>query len=190
MSKLYTHENHPHQPGSVSVADVHEKIKSSDGLNTRIAVLLTKAVGTMWTAYIFALLAIVGLFGLLGLLNPFTFLLATWVSQMFLQLVFLPILSVGQSVLGKHQELVTEETAKNTRALLHQIMQLAKHLNAQDEQLLSIGAKSSEVKEVRITQMQHESLLVSLRSDVARLTQLTEAVDRRLQQLQKKASGA
>lgn len=188
-SKLFTHEQHPHKPDSVTVADVHEHF-SKGGINTRIAVLLTKAVGTMWCAYAFALLAFVGLFGLLGLLNPFTFLLATWVSQMFLQLVFLPILSVGQSVLGKHQELVTEETAKNTRALLHQIMQLARHLSAQDEQLLSIGAKSSEVKEVRIVQMQHESLLVSLKSDIDKLSQSVEMVDRRLQQLQKKASGA
>jgi hypothetical protein len=190
MSKLFVHENHPHQPQSVMVADVHEHIKSRDGLNTRIAIALTRAVGSMWTAYFFTVIALVGLLGLLGLLNPFTFLLATWFSQMFLQLVFLPILSVGQSVLGKHQEMVTEETAKNTRALLHQIMQVAKHLGAQDEQLLSIGAKSSEVKEVRIVQMNHESLLVEIRSDLDRLTQLVEAVDRRLQQLQKKASGA
>lgn len=190
MSNLYIHESHPHQPQPVTVEEVHEHIKARDGLNTRIAVLLTKAVGTMWTAYVFALLAIVGLFGLLGLLNPFTFLLATWISQMFLQLVFLPILSVGQSVLGKHQELVTEETAKNTRALLHQIMQLAKHLTAQDEQLIKIVATSSEVKELRVVQMQHESLLVSIKSDMDRLSQLTEAVDRRLQQLQRKASGA
>lgn len=188
MSKLYTHENHPHQPKSVTVADVHEHIKSRDGLNTRIAVALTKGVGSMWTAYLFTVLSFIGLFGLLGWLNPFTFLLATWISQQFLQLVFLPILSVGQNVLGKHQELVTEETAKNTRALLHQIMQLAKHLNTQDEQLLTIGAKSSEIQEVRRVQMDHESLLVSTKSDLDRLTQLVEAVDRRLQALQKKAS--
>ena len=189
-SKLYTHEQHPHQPSAVSVADVHEHLKSHDGFNTRIAVLLTKSVGSMWTAYIFTLLAFVGLFGLLGWLNPFTFLLTTWISQQFLQLVFLPILSVGQSVLGKHQELVTEETAKNTRALLHQIMQVAKHLGAQDEQLLSIGAKSSEVKEVRIVQLQHESMLVAMKSDLDTLARAVEMVDRRLQALQKKASGA
>jgi len=121
--------------------DAREAHKARGGFNSRIAVALTKAVGTMWCAYLFTLLSLVGLLGLLGLLNPFTFLLATWVSQMFLQLVFLPILSVGQAVLGKHQELVTEETARNTRAMLHQIMQLAKHLSAQDEQLLSQQAE-------------------------------------------------
>jgi hypothetical protein len=141
MSKLFVHELHPHQPQTVTMEDAREAHKARGGFNARLAVLITRGVGTMWTAYIFSLLAFVGLFGLLGWLNPFTFLLATWISQQFLQLVFLPILSVGQNVLGKHQELVTEETAKNTRAMLHQIMQLAKHLSAQDEQLLSQQAE-------------------------------------------------
>lgn len=188
MSKIYIHESHPHQPQSVTLADTHEHIKSRGGLNAAIAVTLTRGVGSMWAAYIFVVLAVVGLFGVIGLLSPVSYTLVAWTSQTLIQLVMLPIIMVGQSVLGKHQELVTEETAKNTRALLHQIMQLAKHLTAQDEQLLKIVATSSEVKELRITQLQHESLLVSIKSDMDRLAQLTEAVDRRLQQLQRKAS--
>ena len=185
MSKLYNHENHPHQPKAVTVEDARELHKSRGGLNAKIAVLLTKGVGTMWCAYIFALLSLVGLLGLLGLLNPFTFLLCTWVSQMFLQLVFLPILSVGQTVLGQHQELVTEETAKNTRLLLHQILQLVKHLNAQDEELLK------QTNELNSNTM----LLKGVTVDLAHLTNETEALGVRLesvhktiQQLQKKAS--
>jgi hypothetical protein len=156
MSKLYTHENTAHHPSRVTVADAHELHKARGGFNARIAVFITRMVGNMWMAYIFTLLSLVGLLGLLGLLNPFTFLLCTWLSQMFLQLVFLPILSVGQNVLGQHQELVTEETAKNTRALLHQILQVAKHLSAQDDVLLKQTA------------------------DVDRLYKLVEAIDVRL----------
>ena len=99
MSKLYVHENHPHQPKSVTPHDAREKMRSRGGLNTRIAVGLTKAVGTMWMAYFFTLISFVGLLGLLGLLNPITFLLCTWLSQMFLQLVFLPILLLFVSYL-------------------------------------------------------------------------------------------
>ncbi|HEY7416628.1 MAG TPA: hypothetical protein VH593_15675 [Ktedonobacteraceae bacterium] len=87
----------------------HQEELASSNWNTRIAVMLTKAVGTMWTAYIFVVLALIGLFGLLGWLNPFVFLLATWTSQQFLQLVFLPILSVGQNVLNRHNEIQSEE---------------------------------------------------------------------------------
>ncbi len=39
-------------------------------LNTHVAVVLTKGVGTMWTAYTFVVLAFIGLFAILGLLNP------------------------------------------------------------------------------------------------------------------------
>ena len=136
MSNLFTHENHPHKPDVVTVEDAQELHVKREGFNGRVAVLITRGVGSMWSAYIFVLLALIGLLGLLGLLNPITFLLATWVSQQFLQLVLLPIIMVGQTVLGQHQELVTEETANNTRALLHQLIQLAKHLSAQDEEIL------------------------------------------------------
>lgn len=190
MSKLYTHENHPHMPTAIRVQDVHEAHKARGGLNAKVAIGLTRGVATMWCAYLFAALAVVGLLGLLGWLNPFIFLLTTWISQQFLQLVLLSVIMVGQGLLGKHQEMVSEETAKTTQKSYHQLGQVVKHLNAQDEELFKIVATSSEVKEIRITQMQHESLLVSLQSDIGRLTQLVEALDRRLQQLQKKASGA
>src|SRR6266852_1920723 len=93
---LFRHEPHQHQPRNVNL--LHETEQAESGFNTRLAVALTKGVGTMWTAYIFTVLAIIGLLGLLGWLNPFTFLLATWVSQQFLQLVLLPVIMVGQNV--------------------------------------------------------------------------------------------
>jgi hypothetical protein len=189
MSKLYVHENHPHMPVAVRVEDVHEAHKARGGLNAKVAIGLTRGVATMWCAYLFAALAVVGLLGLLGWLDPFIFLLATWISQQFLQLVLLSVIMVGQGLLGKHQEMVSEETARTTQKSYHQLGQVVKHLNAQDEELLKIGARSSEIKEIRITQMQHESLFASLKSDVDKLSQAVEMLDRRLQQLQKKASG-
>lgn len=137
MSKLYIHENHPHQPRTITVADVHEAHKARGGLNASIAILLTRSVATMWCAYLFAGLAVVGLLGLFGWLNPFVFLLTTWISQQFLQLVLLSVIMVGQGLLGKHAEMVSEETSKVTAKNYHQLAQVVKHLNAQDEQLLS-----------------------------------------------------
>ena len=189
-SKLYTHEQHPHQPSAVSVADVHEAHKARGGFSASLALLLTRSVATMTCAYIFACLAIIGFPAFQVFLGAQVPLYVQWVSQTFIQLTMLSVIMVGQSLLGKHQEMVTEETAKNTRALLNQIMQVAKHLGAQDEQLLSIGAKSSEVKEVRIVQMQHESILVAMKGDLDTLARAVEVIDRRLQALQKKASGA
>jgi hypothetical protein len=117
-----------------NVNALHKAEQAAAGFNTRIAVGLTKLVGTMWCAYVFTILALVGLFGLLGWLNPFVFLLATWISQQFLQLVFLPILSVGQNVLNRKTELQADQQFID----IEQIMQ---HLDAQDSKILEILAR-------------------------------------------------
>jgi len=131
---LFPHEPHQHQPRNVNL--VHETEQAASGFNTRLAVALTKWVGTMWTAYVFVLLAIVGLLGLLNLLNPITFLLATWVSQQFLQLVLLPVILVGQNVLSRKAELQADEQFHTTMSTYHDIEQIMQHLSAQDAELL------------------------------------------------------
>ncbi len=131
---LFHNEPHQHQPRNVNL--LHETEQAASGFNTRVAVVLTKGVGTMWTAYIFMVLAVIGLFGLLGWLNPFTFLLATWVSQQFLQLVLLPVIMVGQNVLGRKAELQADEQFRTTMSTYHDIEQIMQHLSAQDAELL------------------------------------------------------
>ncbi len=133
-SVLFHHEPHQHQPRNVNL--LHQAEQAASGFNTRVAVLLTKGVGTMLTAYLFTVLAIIGLFGLLGWLNPFIFLLATWVSQQFLQLVLLPVIMVGQNVLGRKTELQADEQFHTTMSTYHDIEQVMNHLSAQDAELL------------------------------------------------------
>lgn len=130
MSKIFTHENHPHQPRTITREDVHEAHKQRGGLNASIAILLTKSVATMWCAYIFAALALAGLPGLFG---PQVAQWVQWTSQTFIQLTMLSVIMVGQGLLGQHAEMVSEETAATTQKSYHQLGQLVKHLNAQDE---------------------------------------------------------
>ncbi|HYA99872.1 MAG TPA: DUF1003 domain-containing protein, partial [Ktedonobacteraceae bacterium] len=80
--------------------------------------------------------AIIGLFGLLGWLNPFVFLLTTWISQQFLQLVLLPVILVGQNVLSRKAELQADEQFHTTMSTYHDIEQIMQHLSAQDAELL------------------------------------------------------
>ena len=96
---MFDHEHHPYKPRNVNL--LHEAEQKAAGVNTRIAVVLTKSVGTMWTAYTFMALAVVGLMAILGLLSPIVALLVVWISQTFLQLTLLPIIMVGQNVLGR-----------------------------------------------------------------------------------------
>ena len=127
---------HPHQPRNVN--KLHKEEQAAAGVNARIAVGLTKRVGTMWTAYSFAVLAIIGLFAILGLLTPIVALLVAWLSQTFIQLVLLPIIMVGQNVLGRHAELIAEEQFNTTKKTYADIESIMKHLDDQDALILKI----------------------------------------------------
>ena len=130
---------HPHQPRNVN--KLHKEEQAAAGVNARIAVGLTKRVGTMWTAYSFAVLAIIGLFAILGLLTPIVALLVAWLSQTFIQLVLLPIIMVGQNVLGRHAELIAEEQFNTTKKTYADIESIMKHLDDQDALILNIVQK-------------------------------------------------
>ncbi len=133
-SALFDHEHHPYLPRNVN--QLHEAELKASGVNTRIAVGLTKRVGTMWTAYAFAALAVVGLMAIVGVLSPIVALLVVWISQTFLQLTLLPIIMVGQNVLGKKSEIQADEQFKTTMTSYKDIELVMQHLTAQDAELL------------------------------------------------------
>ena len=133
-SALFDHEHHPYQPRNVNL--LHEAEQKAAGVNTQIAVALTKRVGTMWTAYTFMGLAIIGLAAILGLLTPIVALLVVWISQTFLQLVLLPVIMVGQNVLGRKAELQADEQFNTTMNSYNDIEHIMQHLSAQDAELL------------------------------------------------------
>jgi len=114
--------------------------KSADehvGVNGRIALLLTTVVGTMWCAYVFAVLALIALPSALGGgLLP----LIQWVSQTFIQLVMLSVIMVGQNVLGRAADKRADMTYRDAEAILHEAEQIQAHLKAQDEALNALLA--------------------------------------------------
>lgn len=85
--------------------------------NTALALKITNSVGTMWTAYLFTILALISLPAILtqGNFVPPNFfpkwIIATslialvgWIAQTFLQLVLLPVIMVGQNVIQGQQD--------------------------------------------------------------------------------------
>jgi hypothetical protein len=127
--------------------------KTSDeraGLNGRIGLRITVVVGTMWAAYVFALIALVSLPDTLDqagihlgfTLGAGTILLVAWISQAFLQLVLLPIIIVGQNIQAKAADKRSESTYKDAEAVLHEAMQIQAHLAEQDKQLADIIART------------------------------------------------
>lgn len=133
-SILFHHEPHPHQPRNVNL--LHAAERATEGINTKIAIQLTNSVGTMWTAYAFAVIAVIGLFGILNLFNPIVALLVAWASQTLIQLVLLPVIMVGQNVLGRKAELQSDEQFRTTMSTYHDIEQIMQHLSAQDAEIL------------------------------------------------------
>ena len=65
--------------------------------NTWLAVRITRTVGSMWIAYLFACIALVSLPAALH--SGDVIVIVSWVAQTFLQLILLPIIIVGQNVI-------------------------------------------------------------------------------------------
>ena len=86
--------------------------------NSRLAVLITKSVGSVWCAYLFTLIALISLPAAIRSHDPI--IIVGWIAQTFLQLVLLPIIIVGQNVLAAASDARAEsdhETLLAIRAL-------------------------------------------------------------------------
>jgi hypothetical protein len=86
---------------------LREAMGEAEGFNAKFAVLITRLVGTMWCAYLFAAIALLGLG---PALKPGGEGIIAWIAQTFLQLVLLSVIMVGQTV----QSLAADARATNT----------------------------------------------------------------------------
>src|ERR1700761_3395303 len=104
------------------------------GFNGRVAMLITNAVGTMWCAYAFAVLALISL---PQAIQAGTAALIAWIAQTFLQLVLLSVIMVGQKVSAAASDKQALQTYKDAEALLkiqddvHRLIKLNNELTAQ-----------------------------------------------------------
>lgn len=134
---IFEHVPHPRiaarkKAGPAKTSDLRTKGKGPIGrLNARFGVLVTVAVGTMWCAYAFTLLALVSLPA--ALKSHDKIIIVAWIAQTFLQLVLLPIIIVGQTVQAAASDQRAEDTYKDAEAVLHETLQIQAHLQAQDK---------------------------------------------------------
>ena len=145
MSVAFDHQPHPRIAARAKTGPP----KSTDehvGFNGRFALLLTTAVGTMWAAYAFAILALIALPSALGGgLLP----LVQWVSQTFIQLVMLSVIMVGQNIVSRAADKRAEMTFRDAEAIFHESEQIQAHLKAQDDALNTLLDK---VRKLEVTQ--------------------------------------
>jgi hypothetical protein len=113
-----------HVPRLVMSHQVRAKMHGEGAIgrfNDRIAVLVTKSVGTMWAAYVFALISCVSLpQALAAFMKGDRVTGVSWLSQSFLQLILLPIIMVGQNVISASQD-ARAEADHETLTVLHTI---------------------------------------------------------------------
>lgn len=134
VEQFFTHVPHPRlmQLRSERPARVKDPLKES--FNGRLALWITNNVGTMWCAYLFAVIGTIGIVGALSN-SVFIVLIIGAISGYFLQLVLLPIIIVGQNLQASAADARSEHTYKDAEAILNECLQLQQHLQAQDEVL-------------------------------------------------------
>jgi hypothetical protein len=120
------------------IQDLVHGVGTVGELNRRLAVVITKSVGTMWAAYVFALIALVSFPQALAAFQRGDMLTAiTWLSQSFLQLVLLPIIMVGQNVISASQD-ARAEADHETLTALHTLNVRQLQLLEQQQHILEL----------------------------------------------------
>ena len=89
---------------------------------------ITTAVGTMWAAIIFSVLAFISLPGAIASGSPVV--IVAWIAQTFLQLVLLPIIMVGQDVQSRKTEKRDVETHRAVMAAHRETQEILRELHA------------------------------------------------------------
>lgn len=130
-SDTVTTRHHLAKAVRLSPSEIRHAVSEVEGFNAKLAVIITHAVGSMAMAYIFCLIALTSLPAILieaGVLTnsdvpkfltkPGLILIVAWIAQTFIQLVLLSIIMVGQGVQSIASDARSENTFKDTQAIL------------------------------------------------------------------------
>ena len=135
----FVHHEHPRvqERKTEKPVKVRDQAQVGEGffakLNAKVGLKITLVVGTMWAAYVFALIALLSLPSTIS--SGSLFEIVVWISSSFLQLVLLPIIIVGQNIQARAADKRSEATYKDADAVLHEAHEIQKHLKAQDAEI-------------------------------------------------------
>lgn len=111
-------KTHRHIGQAISLRGMRGEIERADGINAKIAVFLTNIVGSMWCAYVFAIIALIGL---PPALKPGGEGIIAWIAETFLQLVLLSVIMVGQNVQSVASDLRSQHTYDDAVLILDRL---------------------------------------------------------------------
>ena len=123
-----------HLASVVSLRGIGGDVKKVKGFNAKVAVILTKGVGTMACAYLFCIIALISLPAIItqtGWVSKSTFphfltsagliLIVAWIAQTFIQLVLLSVIMVGQAVQSATSDARAENAFDDTEFIKNQV---------------------------------------------------------------------
>ncbi len=137
-NKMTNDEAKAHMPRLILSHHVHKEVHGdhlAGRINARIAVGITKLVGSMWCAYAFAMLALISLPAAISSHDPLV--IVSWIAQTFLQLVLLPIIIVGQNVLAAASD-ARAESDHRTLIAIHTLTAEVHEIATQQTEMLKI----------------------------------------------------
>ncbi len=119
--------------------NVNDRHKSSLGVQDRIALAITTAVGTMYAVYFFALFMVGWMLWQTAVakqpFDPYPFAFLLFLGNI-VQLLLMPLIMVGQNIQGRHAQIRADEEYKTTVTSYHDIENILSHLDSQDRELL------------------------------------------------------
>jgi hypothetical protein len=103
----------------LSPSAIRRDLAAVDGLNAKVAIVLTKVVGTMWCFYVFNGIAVISLPAAIN--SGSLTVLINWVSSNWIQLVLLPALMVGQNLQSAAADARAVKTFEDTERILDRL---------------------------------------------------------------------
>ena len=134
-----------HKPRLVLSHHVHKTVHGDHAfgrINTWVAVKITKSVGSMWCAYLFAAIALISLPA--AIQSGSALVIISWIAQTFLQLVLLPIIIVGQNVLAAASD-ARAESDHETLISIHTLTAEVHTIAEQQSKILEVLAERSNI---------------------------------------------
>jgi hypothetical protein len=98
--------------------EIKRAVSEVEGFNAKVALVITRSVGTMACAYVFGLIALISLPDAIKAGRPA---IISWIAQTFLQLVLLSIIMVGQSVQSAASDARAEKEFTDTETILDRL---------------------------------------------------------------------
>jgi hypothetical protein len=99
--------------------EIKKAVSEVEGINAKIALVITRSVGTMACAYLFAVIALISLPAAITSGNVIV--IVAWIAQTFLQLVLLSIIMVGQRVQSAASDARAAKEFADTETILDRL---------------------------------------------------------------------